>query len=233
MKQCLLSILVLVCLAAHVQRVTTLGNGYWSNPAIWSTGVVPASSDSVIIDDYVLLDTNIAVSSDGLLFIDGCGVLCGEYSLSGSFTNYGELRIKTGELYDTSYNYSLYTCSEFNIIYTTQGGLLENCCGGAVYVSYPVNCNGFPRSCNNVLSVNTSEAEPLTSFTLSAPNAHTWLIQSDDYARVGLLSVFDVYGQTLFESPLQSGRLTIDHTIWPSGIYLLQAGGMVRKVVKH
>ncbi|MBK8659209.1 MAG: T9SS type A sorting domain-containing protein [Bacteroidetes bacterium] len=225
--------MVLVHLAGLAQRVTTLSNGYWSNPAIWSTGVVPASSDSVIIDDYVLLDTNIAVSSTGLLFIDGCGVLCGDFSLSGSFTNYGELRIKTGELYDTSYNYSLYTCSEFNIIYTAQGGWLENCCGGTVYVSYPVNCSGFPRSCNNVLSLKTNEDEQLTYFTLAAPNAHTWLIQSDDSGQVHLLSVFDVYGQKVFESHLQSGRLTIDHTIWPSGIYLLQAGGMVRKVVKR
>ncbi|MBK7149890.1 MAG: hypothetical protein IPH78_14045 [Bacteroidetes bacterium] len=59
-------------------------------------GVEPASSDPVIIDDYYCRYQQLSAS--GLLFIDGCGVLCGDFSLTGSFTNYGELRIKTGEL---------------------------------------------------------------------------------------------------------------------------------------
>jgi hypothetical protein len=233
MKHWLIALLILPALLCSAQRVTSIGNGYWSNPSIWSTGAVPLPTDSVIIDDYVLLDTNITVSSSGLLFIDGCGVLCGDYSLTGSFTNYGELRIKTGELYDTCDNFSLYTCSEFNIVYTAQGGLLNNCCGGAVYVNYPVNCSGFPRGCNNVLSVSSSMDQGSPGIVVTNSTPYTWTIQIQNQYTETMLVLMNLSGQVLSASPLINGAITIDHSKFATGIYILKIGTAVRKVLKQ
>lgn len=211
----------------YTQRVYTIANGYWSNPAVWNTGTIPALDDSVIIDDYILLDTNITIGN-GLLFIDGCGVLCGDYDVSGSFTNYGEIRIRNGNITDSSYNYNFYSCSGYNIIYSNQGGFLDNCCGGSVYTSYPVNCDGFPRACNNVLS--TKDITPSNHLIISNSSNGFEIIVSDDLLGY-TLQIYSYDGRLLHTLLLQNRNMTISD-IFPNGLLLFKVGNYTAKAIK-
>jgi len=85
---------------------STLYNGNWRNPAIWSKGTIPAPTDYVVINHHVLLDTNVAMISPGTVYISATGELCGDYDFTGSFINYGPIKVHFITVTDTSYSYS-------------------------------------------------------------------------------------------------------------------------------
>lgn len=84
---------------------STLYNGYWSDPAIWSKGACPASTDSVIINHNIILDQDVVLQSPGRLVISLSGEICGDHSFTGSFTHYGSIKVNKLEITDTSYTY--------------------------------------------------------------------------------------------------------------------------------
>lgn len=104
--------LVLVALTAYLPfgsfsqpTNSTLHNGKWSDPAVWSKGVAPVATDYVRIDHYVHLDQNAVMTAPGTVFISATGELCGDYYFEGSFTNYGPFKVREVLFTDSSYSY--------------------------------------------------------------------------------------------------------------------------------
>src|SRR5688572_32291204 len=61
--------LTLYITSAHSQTVTSMRNGVWSDPATWSSGIVPTSANAtgIVIDHEVELPTLYVVSVFNLI----------------------------------------------------------------------------------------------------------------------------------------------------------------------
>jgi len=100
---------------------TTLQNGNWSNAAIWSKGTIPAATDSVIINHYVVMDLNVTLTLPGTLYISLSGSLCSDYTFIGSFVNYGPFKIRYLGITDSSYSYAHFIITQGVAVSSTTG----------------------------------------------------------------------------------------------------------------
>ncbi len=121
---------------------STLHNGYWTDPAIWSKGVTPSDTDFVYIKNHVILDTDVTMISPGMVYITGNGALCGDHDFSGSFINYGPLQVRNITVTDTSYSYAHWMISNSATVLV-----------GADWTTYSpgYGCVGCPFTCNPVI----------------------------------------------------------------------------------
>ena len=116
MKKTLLLIALLVTPLMHSQTtVTSVSNGDWATPTIWSTGNIPGDTDHVVISHSVDIDNtrtcaNLTIDSGEQLDIDGALTVTGVLTNNGTlqarnadlthsgttFTNAGDLNISAG-----------------------------------------------------------------------------------------------------------------------------------------
>ena len=90
---------------SYAELIYSVHSGQWHHPATWSSNSVPLTTDSVIIDHYVIFSDSITIDAAGNLLIDSCGTLCGNNCLNGHFTNYGHMYIGCFNITGPSYNY--------------------------------------------------------------------------------------------------------------------------------
>ncbi|MDA0181848.1 hypothetical protein OJ997_16210 [Solirubrobacter phytolaccae] len=88
--------LVLAPSAAHAATITSTTSGDWDDPATWAGGVVPGSSDAVVVDDAVTLTGDVTVAE---VTVNGGAML----TLDGSrLTSSGDVSL-LGDSYTTSW----------------------------------------------------------------------------------------------------------------------------------
>ena len=72
---------------------STLHDGNWGDPTIWSKGMSPSPTDYIFIDHNVHLDVDVILILPGTMEISLTGELCGDHYFTGSYTNYGSIKI--------------------------------------------------------------------------------------------------------------------------------------------
>ena len=45
-------------------------DGNWTNPGTWNTGQIPFTSDTVLIYNDVVLDTDVIIVNPGLIYVE-------------------------------------------------------------------------------------------------------------------------------------------------------------------
>ena len=90
-----LAVFTIACQSNAQTNTTSSGN--WSDPSVWSTGVVPTGSTTVNVNNPLILDQNITISTGTYNFYQNVTDLPGggSYSLTATTTG-GTLDIKAG-----------------------------------------------------------------------------------------------------------------------------------------
>ncbi len=203
----------------------TISSGFWNNPSIWSTGVVPpsSSSDTFNIKFPVAFENNLFFNSGALLNIDSTGGLCGHHNitarLGAKITKYGifeldSLIIPGGEV----------TCNGPGQVILSYSGIISN--GGSLSV------NGCPFAVGPWFNC----IQPAYSFTLGIeetnltssfhlfPNPSKGNINMDYTLNTnenGKLKIYNLSGQLLTEYFLIKNTTNFSITDLPlqNGIY--------------
>ena len=85
-KYTLLFFLLIICNYSFGKTVSTVCNGYWSNPSIWSGNAIPASNDTIIVDRNIRFDADITLDNNYLI-INSSVELCGLYQINVNVEN--------------------------------------------------------------------------------------------------------------------------------------------------
>jgi gliding motility-associated-like protein len=152
---------------------STLHSGNWSDPAIWSTGALPSSTDRVIINHYVHLDMDVTLNMPGTLFISVTGELCGDYNFTGSFTHYGPIKVASLTITDTSYSYGHFmTTGPITVL--VSGTFWEVSPPGYGCTGCPFTCTVKPPIADFGNSRTICEGETIQFVDMSADNPTAW-----------------------------------------------------------
>lgn len=129
--------------------VKSITQGAWTNPQIWSNGLVPSAPDTILLKHYITFSNNLIISSPTILFIESTGTLCGNFKLEigcgATWYNYGAVYLNGFLIRGVAYNY----CS----LKSTSSGTLVGCPGsnnGGFMGNYPPNGStsvGFSGPC--------------------------------------------------------------------------------------
>lgn len=125
---------VLLAFIAKSTTWTTISNGFWNDPATWSTGIVPplSSADSFNIKFPVAIQNNLTFNTGALLNIDSTGGICGHYKVtvkSGArISKFGILELDT-----LSIPGGIVTCQGPGQVILTCYGVISN--GGSFSVN--------------------------------------------------------------------------------------------------
>lgn len=125
---------VLLAFIAKSTTWTTISNGFWNDPATWSTGIVPplSSADSFNIKFPVAIQNNLTFNTGALLHIDSTGGICGHYKVtvkSGArISKFGILELDT-----LSIPGGIVTCQAPGQVILTCYGIISN--GGSFSVN--------------------------------------------------------------------------------------------------
>ena len=94
-KLCLF--LAVFAIACQLNAQNTVSSGNWSDPSVWSTGVVPTGSSTVNVNNPLILDQNVTISTGTYNFFQNVTDLPGgaSYGLTATTVG-GTLDIKAG-----------------------------------------------------------------------------------------------------------------------------------------
>lgn len=137
--------------------VKSVAQGAWANPQTWSTGLVPAAPDTIVVKHYITFSNDLIINSPTILFIESMGTLCGNFKLNitcgAKWYNYGAVYLNGYICRGLAYNY----CS----IQSSSGGTVTGCPGGGggFMGNYPPNgsIQGFSGSCPGWDETGTSQ----------------------------------------------------------------------------
>jgi hypothetical protein len=103
-----LTIFLLLTFCISSAQISTISNGNWSDTSIWSGGIVPTPADSVIINHFIVYNTNLLVIAGGSVTINDSATLCGRDTFQtlcgGHLYNYGTINASAIYLTD-GFNY--------------------------------------------------------------------------------------------------------------------------------
>lgn len=231
MKYLFIPLLLLLLNALNAATVYSVQSGNWSSAQTWSTASVPVPTDSVVIRHSVTLDQDITIDETGALLIEVCARLCGNFSITGHFRNYGGLYIHAFHITCCeSFNFSTgdlvfaATSSMEHGYFLNQGG---STCGGCY------NGCSIPRaSC--VYEVGLSDLTTTNSLMIS-PNPSTGLVQIT-VPLAGEVFVYDLQGRLLYKDNCNAGiATTLNLQNLLPGNYIVQFQGeqnrLTRKLV--
>ena len=125
---------LLLCQNSYSTTITTIANGDWTNPAVWSSGNVPIANDSIIIHHRIGINVDIFLDHN-YLYVAMDGVLCGHHDLNvyqDSYAiNYGKIYLERVYISgDTMINHGsmklvlLLHADSFHADYFSNGSLL-------------------------------------------------------------------------------------------------------------
>ena len=103
-NSCVVSVCKDVVVGPPYNAKISVCDGYWSDPYTWNSGIVPSSTDSVIIFNHVVMDSDINISSPGFVYISENSSLCGHQLLTSSIIVYGSLNTNYIEILENSYS---------------------------------------------------------------------------------------------------------------------------------
>jgi hypothetical protein len=111
MKKQLYLTIVLLCLVspAAIGQISTIANGEWSSPSVWSGDQVPSPADKIVIRHRVHHNSGITIQSTGTLTIEKGGKL----SMDGKLWNYGTVVNNDSLDFDVLENLASFTNSGF------------------------------------------------------------------------------------------------------------------------
>lgn len=78
---------------------TTVSEGYWDSPSVWSTGIAPpySSSDTFVIEHPIAFMDNLILNAGAFMMIDSSGGLCAHRNITvnagASIIKYGILEV--------------------------------------------------------------------------------------------------------------------------------------------
>ena len=121
---------------------STLCRGNWTDALIWSKGLPPLTTDSVIIKHNIILNVNVIMTSPGTIYISSIGELCGDSNLTSSLIIDGKLNIGTLIVYGNSINNNIINAT--NSITVISGSFLVNNGTGT-------SCAGCPFTCKPIV----------------------------------------------------------------------------------
>jgi len=148
-KTFLISTLCLQWIFVNSQTtVSSVCHGNWNNPAVWSTGNVPASNNLVEIYHNINLNVNVTLVNPGYLLIDSSGGLCGSGNFNGRFINYGPLMVGILTVQGISTSNAYTSSSGSTIVNGTWVVNSLSCAGCAPMCAPPMSCS--PIACYTV-----------------------------------------------------------------------------------
>ncbi len=128
-------------LHSYCSSSTTVKDGNWADPGVWSPARIPVFSDSIIISHKIFFEEDISILPGGFLKIEPEASLCGlktiKISCNAGFVNDGKLSAQNIILDGSGENTGEVYVSEF---------LQVNSCGnmfsfGSITVGLEYNCN--------------------------------------------------------------------------------------------
>lgn len=221
----LLLVFSLIWGSSTALTVKTMVHGDWENPACWSTGQVPANSDTVLVQHYMVIHQDLTIGSPTIMFIDHTGTICGDYLLEtlcgAAFINYGHMylnRIKTR----LGTNYNVIECKN-NLIMagcpSPTAGFQSLPPNGSVKVWPPVLCKTPDTNWEGGTSIGVVELDKEKFSIYPNPvDAQPLSIVSPGRTHIRLLNSL---GQEI-ESRIFDHSIEINLSQLPQGIYFLE-----------
>lgn len=209
----------------HLSPITSefisVCDGKWTNPATWNKNAVPSPSDTVVIYNQVNLDTNVDMKYSpppGLLYIEENASLCGHHGFTGVICVYGTLNVDSltiaGNWPISSYTdfipvnalYSITIAGDYTTQYLPLGGNNFNC--------------SPPNPC--VVGIQENTTNNITSIFPNPNNGEFTIEVNDgiDTSNNNTIEIYNMLGEIVFGTKLNSSTTRIDISNNASGIYL-------------
>lgn len=216
----------LIWVSSKALTVKTLTHGDWENPVCWSTGQIPASPDTILVQHYMVIHQDLTINSPTLLFIEPTGTICGDYLLEtlcgAAFINYGHMylnRIKTR----LGTNYKVIECKNNMTIVgcpSPTAGFQSVPPNGSVNVWPPVLCKTPDTNWEGGTSIGIRELEnkAISIYPNPLSRQEDLSIITDHYTGYSLT---DVSGHLLCSGSFKD-RVSIKTHELPAGIYFLK-----------
>jgi len=217
----LLIIVLFFSFFGNASTIKYVCDGNWNSPAIWNKGTIPVSTDTIIISNYVVLDTDVTLTAPGMLIIESTGSLCGSHDFNGEFLTNGPLSVS---------------------LLTTQGSCVSNAwvsAEGATTDNWIVNGGGCLSGCAPSCFVPTNNCSPLGVTKIIKSNelniypnpTQTNFTIETTYTDKQTLNVFDVNGKLVLSQTI-NGKTNIDASNLAEGVYnlsLINQNGVANK----
>jgi gliding motility-associated-like protein len=177
MKRLLISLLLVFLFGdtyAQMDTIRSIHNGYWNDSNIWSPHRVPNNDTIyVIVNNIVLLDTNVIIDLPGSIYVTRNGSICGPYFMECQFTSYGPISIDSMYLHGISYSHAMVT-SLYDI--TVFGAGSDWQASGGVCVGCSFTCASLPTQKPKAGFVYSSPvcSNSQITFNDTSTNADSW-----------------------------------------------------------
>ena len=214
---------------------TTISPGYWNNPAVWSTGIVPpyASADTFIIHHPVAFEDNIILNAGAFMQIDSTGGLCAHNNIT---VNTGAAILKFGILEADSMDIpgGTVNCIMPGELILWKYETISN--GGSFYSDCTFNVGRWfecLRPWFGYMSVSEYESENNISIFPNPANDDLTI----ETPRNSLLEISNIESQLIKTFAVSSIKTNIDISALPCGVYIVKVktekGVVVKKFVKE
>jgi len=212
---------------AKADQIYSVQNGPWNYHSTWSNHTIPADTDSVVIDHYVLFTDTIKVAQLGDLLIDSCGTLCGDHVLHGHFTNYGIMYIGSFEITDTSFTHGIIISNNNTSSFVTSGYLRVE--GGSISIGPNIPPCEIPSrsvgACARVSSVEDESYSPPSFNIYPNPTDNNFFIENAEgtFAVPDEIKIYDLQSRLIYakRNTENLNKEEIDISNLDAGVYVI------------
>ena len=235
-KLALINLLLIFLLPSAISATwTTVSEGYWNNPLVWSGGTVPSytSSDTFLINHYIAFTNNIELNAGAFIFIDSTGGLCAHrditVNIGASIVAYGLFEVDSLFISGGQANYNIP-----GAVILWRSAIISN--GG----SFNSNCSfsvGPWFDCRRPEYDFTGLSENANENIISIfpnPTSYKLNIEAPQKSEIDILNI---EGQILKSISATENNTTIDISCFAKGMYFVKVknknGVVVKKFVKE
>jgi hypothetical protein len=235
-KLALINLLLIFLLPSAICTTwTTVSEGYWNNPLVWSGGTVPSytCSDTFLIKHYIAFTNNIELNAGAFIFIDSIGGLCA----------HRDITVNTGA------RIIAYGLFEVDSLFIRGGQTNYNIPGAVILWRSAIISNGgsFNSNCSFSVGPWFDCRRPEYDFTGLSENANKNIISifpnptsfnlNIEAPQKSEIEILNIEGQIIKSITANENNTTIDISDFARGMYFVyvitENGIAIKKFIKE